>query len=233
MSNWSDLKQHQYKQKLYTQQAISYKVSFSTVSSSHFTFFHLLPLPAHQVHLTVECTPTGTLTGIIRGGAVLSPVSSARPCLSSASDRPRKLLSLTLTLSSCPGSIALPLTPRCIPFRLPWPSGSCSCHPSIQPTSPLLLLHFKFSTPTLDLAPGLSPRPPCLCCPQHGWTYPRARCGPMWPACPEYRLSAVIAAIDFYPNLLPWGDEESEKQSRKERVRVDWAKEEADEWGEK
>lgn len=174
-------------------------MSFSTVSSSHFTFFHLLPLPAHQVHLTVECTPTGTLTGIIRGGAVLSPVSSARPCFSSASDRPRKLLSLTLTLSSCPGSIALPLTPLCIPFRLPWPSGSCSCHPSIQPTSPLLLLHFKFSTPTLDLAPGLSPPAPVPMLPP-AWM--DLSSGKVWPH--VARLSRIqVISCDRRNRLLP------------------------------
>lgn len=47
----------------------------------------------------------------------------------------------------------------------------------------------------------------------------------MWRACPEYRLSALIAAIDFYPNLLPWGDGEMEKQRKEEIVRLDWEKE--------
>lgn len=92
--------------------------------------------------------------------------------------------------------------PPALAFRL---MQLLSQHPVRKPPPPLAPASVQAHQPRLlDLAPGLSPLAPVpFCCPQHGWTYPRARCGPMWHACPEYRLSALIAAIDFCPNLLP------------------------------
>lgn len=136
-----DLK-HQYKQKLYTQQAVTVEsiTLHSSVSTSRFfPSFLLTPLPPHQTvqeRMATSTPPTPTLAAIIRGDAVLSPVSSTPPWLSRASAGPCRPLSLTLTLPSLPGSTSLPLTPVCNPFRLPWPSGSCSCCPSIQPVTP-------------------------------------------------------------------------------------------------
>lgn len=149
-------------------------------------------------------SPTPAFAAIIRGGVVLSPVSSTQPWSSKASAGPWRPLSLRLTLPSLPHSTSLTFTLICAPFCLLWPSGSYSCCPIIQSITPLLLLQLKLTSSDSRPSPrALAPWPLCLCCRQHGWTYPRARCGPMWQACPEYRLSALITAIDFYSNLLP------------------------------
>lgn len=183
----------------------------STPSSSPQSWVHT------SLYQHLPLTPT--LAAIIRGGVVLSPVSSTPPWISRPSARPCRPLSLTLTLSFCLASEGPRLTPPLftplppsLAFRLMQPLCYCPAHiPQV---------------PTLDLAPGLRPRLLCLCCPQHGSTYPRAKCGPMWLTCPDYRLSALILAIDFYLNLLPKGM----NRWRNWEVRVDWAKEGSDEW---
>lgn len=129
----------------------------AALSTSHF----LSSSPIKQCESSCQTAPTPTLAAIIRGGAVLSPVSSTRPWISRASAGPCRPLSLTLTLLSLPHYTSLTLTPLHTPLCLPWPSGLCSCCPIIQPVTPLLLLQLKLPSPTLDLAPGLSPFGPC------------------------------------------------------------------------
>lgn len=131
------------------------------------------------------------------------------------------------------GSISLPLTPLCAPFRLPWPSSSCSCCPSIQPGSPLLLLQFKLPAPTLDLAPGLSPLAPVPLLPP-AWM--DLSSGKVWPH--VARLSRIqVISSDRRNRLLPEsaalrGRRDGETEKRRETVRVDLAKEVVDECGE-
>lgn len=154
--------------KSFKQLAKSYEASVScpTFSSLPFaspSFYHPL---THHTNQHQRLPPTLTLAAIIRGSSARSPVSSTLPWISRSSAQLLRPLSLTLTLSPYFGSAALPLTSPHLLTRvhLPWFSGPCSWCSSIQPTPPMLLPWFKFSTP--NLAPGLStPRLLCLCCP--------------------------------------------------------------------
>lgn len=216
--------------KTYTQQAITVGsiTLHHSVSTSCFLCSHLTPLPPHQTHLTVyvythqqapTSAPAPTLAAIIRGGAVLSPVSSIRPRISRASAGLCRPLSLTLTLPSLAGSISLAFTSL---FHLPWPSGSCSCCPSIHPIPPLLLLGFKLSALTLDLASGLRPPVPG---PQLPPAWMELSSGRVWPHVARLSRRQVISS-DRCNKLLPkpatlrgWRAGETER--RRKRVRVD------------
>lgn len=81
--------------------------------------------------------PTPTLAAIIRGVAVLSPVSSTRPWISRASAGPCRPLSLTLTF----------LAPYLYPSPLCAPPSAC---PGLQAHAAAV--------------PASSRFPPCSCC---------------------------------------------------------------------
>lgn len=196
-----DLK-HQYRPKLHTQQAVTVD-SITLHSSVHLSlppppFYSPLYHPIKQCKSSRQTAPTSpptpTLAAIIKGGAVLSPVSSTRPWISRASAGPCRPLSPTLTPLSLPHYTSLTLIPLCAPFCLPWPSGSCSCCPIIQPLTPLLLLQF----PTLDLAPGLSPLAPVPLLPP-AWM--DLSSGKVWPH--VARLSRIqVISSDRHNRLL-------------------------------
>lgn len=142
--------------------------------------------------------PTLTLAAIIRGGAVLSPVSSTRPWISQASAGPCRPLSLTMTLLSLPCYTSLTLIRLYAPFCLPWRSGSCSCCPIIQPVTSLLLHQLKLPSLARDLACGLSPLAPVPLLPP-AWM--DLSSGKVWPH--VARLSRIqVISSDRHNRLL-------------------------------
>ena len=100
--------------------------------------------------------PPSRLPDIIRGGAVLSPVSSIRPWISRASAGPCRPLSLTPdpSLSSwlCISASRLSLRPLSACAGL---QAHAAAIPAHSPFPPLLLLRFKLPAPDSRPSPRL------------------------------------------------------------------------------
>ncbi|CAL8289931.1 unnamed protein product [Gadus morhua 'NCC'] len=129
--------------------------------------------------------------------AVPRTVSSTLAWISKASAPPRKPLSMGLTFSPL---LLIPRSPP--PLRRPptthhplaWPPAppAATAYHLVQFARPEPPLPLKLQL--LDLASGPKPSltspqappspPMSVLPPQHGWTYPGARCGPMWHGCP-------------------------------------------------